>query len=340
MASRPKATTGTDVAVTVKRTERLQSLWAGYGTISRLHLSDRSSLILKTIVPPSLSGGFDESNARKLTSYDVERFFYSDLAPSLPPTVRIAKSFPLRDGMNLKENLLLEDLDEEFDVDGAGSYVSLVETHAVLTWLAKFHATFSPPPPSIPLHPPPSSSSPSTPTAGIWRYGNYWHLATRSSEFASLSSSHYLRLWAPYVDSLLSDPNQPGRTILHGDAKSANIAFARNPSSSSSPSVCVLYDFQYCGTGLGVQDVIYFLSTSVSPSSLAGAGYEDLLRVYWEAAGAIQGWSWEVCKEQAEWAIVDWARFLDSWGQWGNARWVDARAKEIVARWRKDGVVP
>ena len=329
----PPRSIGPSPTATTVRTERLQSLWAGYGTISRLNLSDQSSLVLKTIVPPRLSGAFDESDARKLTSYRVERFFYTSLAAKLPPSVRVAKSYSLRPGMTAGEDLLLEDLDAEFDVDGGTPY-SLDQTHVVLNWLAGFHSTFSPPP-TLTQHPPPTSLRPPPTVDGIWQHGDYWHLATRSSEFASLPSSHYLRTWAPYVDALLSSPTQPGRTILHGDAKSANIAFAR-----SAPPSCVLYDFQYCGTGLGVQDVIYFLSTSVPPRFLAGNGYEELLRVYWDAVEPSEEYGWDVCKEQAEWAIVDWARFLESWGQWGNARWVEGRSKAITQRWRKEGVVP
>lgn len=329
-------TAATSDAGTVLRTERLASLWAGYGTISRLHLSTVSSLVLKTIVPPPLSGGFDESNARKLTSYDVERFFYRRLAPSLPPSARVAKSFPLREGMNPAENLLLEDLDVEFDVDGSGSYYTLAQTHAVLTWLASFHSTFSPPPASLFLHPAPSSSA-SSGGDGIWATGTYSYLATRMSEFASLPATHYLRTWAPYVDARLGDSTQAGWTILHGDVKSANIAFARAPGPAEPK--CALYDFQYVGTGLGVRDVVYFLSTSVSPHLLAGDGYDQLLRFYWDQL-EIAGYEWEVCKRHAEWAVVDWARFLQSWGEWGNARWVAERSKEFTYRWTKEGIVP
>lgn len=38
-------------------------------------------------------------------------------------------------------------------------------------------------------------------------------------------------------------------------------------------------------------------------------------------------------------AIVDWYRFLVSWGMSGNEAWVEKRTKEIVRDWERTNIV-
>eukprot|EP00976_Prorocentrum_cordatum_P006959 139335-Prorocentrum_minimum.AAC.4 len=65
---------------------RLQSLWAGYGSVSSLtaQLEDGATkrFIVKKVDPPRVSGG-SIGDARKLRSYAVETFFYQQLAEKL-----------------------------------------------------------------------------------------------------------------------------------------------------------------------------------------------------------------------------------------------------------------
>lgn len=53
----------------------------------------------------------------------------------------------------------------------------------------------------------------------------------------------------------------PWRTLCHGDFKSANLQF----SDSRSAPVCAAVDFQYCGGGSGLKDVVYLLASAASP---------------------------------------------------------------------------
>ena len=76
---------------------------------------------------------------------------------------------------------------------------------------------------------------------------------------------------APYLDHTLKWYRKDcGGTMIHGDFKTANIFFLdspppredTSPTSSGSVAVC---DFQWFGPGLGVQDVMYLIWTSVDP---------------------------------------------------------------------------
>ncbi|KAK7747734.1 hypothetical protein SLS62_008878 [Diatrype stigma] len=85
---------------------RIQTLWAGYGSICEVRArrrlgntaevgaevetegGDTLELILKLIVPPSTSSGGsgrreDEGHLRKMLSYEVEQYFYEVVAPRL-----------------------------------------------------------------------------------------------------------------------------------------------------------------------------------------------------------------------------------------------------------------
>jgi len=73
--------------------------------------------------------------------------------------------------------------------------LSLSKTHAVIRWLAGFHATFWNHT-DIPLIPPPSEVREPDTVEGVWAQGGYWYLATRSEEYASLEDSQeYRGLW-------------------------------------------------------------------------------------------------------------------------------------------------
>jgi len=54
----------------------------------------------------------------------------------------------------------------------------------------------------------------------------------------------------------------PWRTLCHGDFKTANLLFGGG-SKGATPS-CAAYDFQYCGGGSGMKDVVYLFCSGVS----------------------------------------------------------------------------
>ena len=109
------------------------------------------------------------------------------------------------------------------------------------------------------------------------------------------------------------------------------------------PLQCALYDLQYVGLGLPTLDLVYFLGTSVESKLLKSLADErELLQDYFQelqraAEADASEYTFDKFWMHWELAIVDWCRFMAGWGFWGNDRWVERRAKEIVARWNKDG---
>ncbi|RPA73587.1 hypothetical protein BJ508DRAFT_48094 [Ascobolus immersus RN42] len=314
-----------DTKVTTSAT--LATLWASYGSILSLTathptlLPTPTKLVLKTISPPPHASSDDESHLRKLISYHVERYFYSALAPQLEGRgVKVARSFPelllpQREGNT--GVLLLEDLGPAGYPQPAGHVLSSITgVKAVLTWLARFHATFMGKVDEHHLIPPPLEADLDRIDKGIWANGSYWYLATRQDEYRDMLESgevEWLEPWVEEVDRLLHDPGAKGRTVLHGDCKAANIVF------SASGTECALYDLQYCGAGVGVVDLVYFLGTSVSGRLLEGGGDEELVGFYAEEVRRAGGLVEEgVIREQFEWAVVDWMRFMGGGGGVGE----------------------
>lgn len=139
-------------------------------------------------------------------------------------------------------------------------------------------------------------------------------------------------------------------TFVHGDVKGANIVFSRDPyprrgnktitSGSDEPLRCALYDLQYVGLGLPSYDLVYFLGTSVESKLLKSVEDEkSLLRDYFEkfqevvAPNSVTDYNFDDFWTHWELAIVDWYRFMAGWGCWGNDRWAERRAKEIIDKW-------
>lgn len=138
--------------------------------------------------------------------------------------------------------------------------------------------------------------------------------------------------------------------------KGANIVFNRDPyprrgskvpaSSAKDTLQCALYDLQYVGRGLPAHDLVYFLGTSVESRLLKSLEDERaLLQDYFHhfhaiaSSGSVDSIDYPFDIFWAHWelAIVDWYRFMAGWGFWGNDRWVERRAKDIVRRWQECG---
>ncbi|KIM23724.1 hypothetical protein M408DRAFT_76999 [Serendipita vermifera MAFF 305830] len=353
---------------TVQSSTRIATLWSNYGSIDRVHLRGDSppSIVVKTVKPPPLHSGeqADESHVRKLLSYKVERFFYSELSSRLPTTAKVAHYYPTTENQEEEDRpvqLFLEDLSIEHPIPARGS-LDRENTLTVLSWLATFHGTFwnihQDPDIKSRLVPPPLQFKGGN-TAGVWEQGTYWYLDTRRDELDSTDVGEYKWLlnWVDKVDTTIKAEAAKYGTLLHGDVKGANTVFSHKDSATQGArSRCALYDFQYVGIGLVTRDLVKFLGTSVQSGLLRTLEQEkELLRAYhadlMQSVGlrpesrrlaqemAITNIEYDFSDFWGHWelALVDWCRFMAGWGSWGNSSWVERRAKEIVSQWDKTG---
>lgn len=221
-------------------TEKVQSLWSGYGAIDRYALedSDIHSVIVKHIKTSNdmrhpRGWNSDISHQRKLKSYQVETYWYRHYASQCDNHCRIPECLASETG-DAELLLLLEDLDDS-GLPVRLNSASLQQANVCLQWLAFFHARFM-------GHPP----------QGLWQSGTYWHLQTRPDELAAMNDEA-LRQAAGKLDQLLQQT--PYLTFVHGDAKLANFCFSANTETVAA------VDFQYVGGGCGMKDVAYFIGS-------------------------------------------------------------------------------
>ena len=286
----------------VESTERVQSLWGGYGELRRvqLHGARVESAIVKSVTPPAERECARDpaklrSHRRKLRSYAVELSFYQSFAATCDAACRVP-AFLHGEARDDHFLFILEDLDQA-GFSGRRTHCTPQEIAACLGWLAAFHARF------LGVAP-----------AGLWKVGTYWHLATRPDELSRLEAGE-LRRAAPAIDQCLNAARF--RSLVHGDAKLENFCF-----SHSGQSVAAV-DFQYVGGGVGVKDVAYFLSSCLSPGECTEEipGY---LELYFRALGsALVAQSHPLAGEADTlerewralfpWAWVDFYRFLLGW---------------------------
>lgn len=123
--------------------------------------------------------------------------------------------------------------------------------------------------------------------------------------------------------------------------------------------------------GLPTHDLVYFLGTSVQSSLLKTEEDERALLKIWlgvfhstshaslpghhpqtfRKSGELEKedtysdasigaeYDWETLWRHWELSILDWYRFMAGWGFWGNDRWAERRAKEIVGSGRVERLV-
>lgn len=279
--------------------EIIQSLWSGYGKISRYKLEGS---VFKTVIVKHISlnksdehpRGWNTSNShnRKVKSYEVETQWYKKWNQQCNELCRTAK-FIGSVSKNSEQWIILEDLDTEFHL--RKQTLTLLEVKSCLQWLANFHATFL-------------GKSPE----GLWIIGTYWHLDTRPDELAKVQHRE-LKMKAHLIDEILNGCNY--QTIVHGDAKVANFCF------SASGEKVAAVDFQYVGGGCGMKDVAYFLGSCLS-SDQCETHNEKLLDYYFsELKEALKNSNPDIeFKElETEWramfpiAWTDFTRFLLGW---------------------------
>ena len=279
----------------------IQTLWSGYGQILRFELahtntrqhSQNQSVVVKVIQPPDRSNhprgwNTDASMRRKIQSYRVEANWYQHYAKQCNTVCKVPLLF--RSQVSGSHSwLILEDLDQSFPM----RYTSLTpdQCQACLSWLARFHAHH--------LH---SQGS------GLWPTGTYWHLQTRAEEFEAMPEGE-LKDAAELLDARLAQCRF--QTLVHGDAKVANICFPQNSSDVA------MVDFQYTGRGCGIRDVAYFLGSCLDERQCERHA-EQLLEGYFEALGKCL--APDISEQvRGEWhslyaiAWADFHRFLAGW---------------------------
>jgi hypothetical protein len=286
----------------VELTERLQSLWGGYGELRRVQLSGTrlESVIVKSVTPPAERAlGRDpvklRSHRRKLRSYTVELEFYRGFAKSCDVACRVPELL-YGEARGDRFMFVLEDLDQA-GYSARRTHCAPREISACLTWLAAFHARFI-----------------GTEPVGLWQVGSYWHLATRPDELSRLAAGE-LRRVAAKIDERLNAAHF--RTLVHGDAKLENFCF------SSADRGVAAVDFQYVGGGVGVKDVAYLLGSCLSPAEcrLQIPGYLDVyfqaLRSALESQGRLLSSERDTLEREwralFSWAWADFHRFLLGW---------------------------
>jgi hypothetical protein len=356
--------------------EVLQSLWAGYGKICRITATptpflspETQSYILKLITPP-LTKAHDEGHTRKILSYQVEQYFYTHLAPQLPPSILVAKVWASMNEHHADGTFtmatILNDLKKDYPIEGEKREVlNPVQVYAALDWLSGFHGFWwtrvkdmnnellvRPPMEEV------QRDGQDAASKTVWLNGGYTYLATRRKEYKALATDYDTEWNMPLTDweedeysmseivaSVLA-PKQRGwtpssdyMTLIHGDVKSENLF------TSKDGKEVVFYDFQYTGLGLGVCDLAKLFTCSVPIHMLVDdaqsavpreLGLQEnerkLLERYWNRLKKESGkeYEWNIFVGHWETALVDWLRFQASWGFWGNTEWLEARVRFIL----------
>ena len=284
-------------AQSVERVALIQSLWNGYGTLSRVYLvgaAQRSVVVKHVQVPSQLTHprGFANqiSNHRKMKSYDVERHWYEHQNRRTHEHCRTPKCLASFD-VNGEPVILLEDLCTQGFTSMPNTLID-EEVRVVLRWLAHFHAQFV-----------------GDVGEGLWTQGCYWHLATRPDELKRIQGSRIHR-YAAFIDARLRRCRFS--TLVHGDAKLANFCFTADHRSVAA------VDFQYVGHGCAMSDVAYFLSSCLSGADCRRYA-PALLDEYFETLTKALPSSVDAVALEAEWralypyAWADFQRFLLGW---------------------------
>ena len=226
--------------------ENVQTLWSGYGQIVRVFSQSRlTNFIVKAIAPDkniSHPRGWQSATGheRKLISYQVELAFYENHAALCTENCRVADLIAVE--KTSKDTLLVLE-----DLDAAGFKLRYEDGNdktlfVAIKWLAHFHALFM------------FNSGES-----LWPIGSYWHLATRQDEWHNMPDNEYKRS-AEVIDLALN--NARYKTLIHGDAKFANLCFHENEQDVAA------VDFQYVGVGSPVKDLMYLLGSCLNDGQL------------------------------------------------------------------------
>ncbi|CAI7596623.1 unnamed protein product [Penicillium glandicola] len=342
--------------------KKLQTLWAGYGQICAItarattdqaakHLSKLCGvepgragttypLILKLISPPRKSATTDEGHLRKMLSYEVEQYFYSEVVPHLGSDIAIANCLASTRGMDDAAGsselrglmaTIMVDLRPEFPVAGEKrGALNLTQVHAALDWLAAFHGRSRGLLPATLdgyVLPPLEESSRRRSSgkdvgSGLWLNGGYTYLATRGKEYASLAqdtesewsdalcgvSEGYSLSVAELVGLFLTPCGRAIESYIHGDVKSENLFTTTNGEKVA------FFDFQYVGLGLGVCDLAKLFTCSVPLHMLVddNGGLPEKLSMCDDERGLLERYRMRLLRGEDE-ELYDWETFKRHW---------------------------
>ncbi|GKT96436.1 phosphotransferase enzyme family protein [Colletotrichum tofieldiae] len=299
----------------------LQTLWAGYGHIcaitAKLAATDAAlatnkispairpesdgtyRLIIKLISPPRAKGG-DEGHLRKMLSYEVEQYFYQEVAPRLADDVAVAKCVastldmkgkPRAEELQGLTATIITDLRPQFPVAGEKRLVlNHRQVHAALDWLAKYHSSsWASLPDSLDRFVLPPLEEAKRREAGVgaaepklWLNGGYTYLSTRKKEYRSLCRDEYSEWSSAFCDPVegsslsiaelvaefLTPSGRSFETYIHGDVKSENLFTIQ------AGDRVAFFDFQYAGLGIGGCDLAKLFTCSVPVEMLTH--HEDI----------------------------------------------------------------
>lgn len=311
-------------AKSILKTEKIQTLWSGYGEIVRCYLDSANitSIIVKHIQLPQPSHhprGWNTniSHQRKLKSYEVETKWYQQWANLCSEDCRIPKCYTIQ---SQKDEILI--IMEDLSSSGFPKHkttVSWNEITACLKWLAFFHATFMEKEPK-----------------GLWETGTYWHLETRPDELKALDDKK-LRKYASAIDLQLKQ--SPFQTFVHGDAKLANFCFSENGKEVAA------VDFQYVGKGCGMKDVAYFIGSCLDEEECEQLEKKLLDFYFSELKVALKNTNSQLDINEIEndWrklypvAWTDFHRFLKGWspGHWKIHSYSERLSQEVIQQFEK-----
>lgn len=306
-------------ATSIHKTEEIQSLWSGYGAISRYQLNGCGikSVVVKHVQFPDevnhpRGWHSDLSHLRKVRSYQVESAWYQSFAALCDAHCRVPQCVAIEEREN-EFLIVLEDLHDSGFTECKTS-VSIEEMEVCLRWLAHFHASFM-------------GKTPDS----LWKTGSYWHLATRPDELEALTDMP-LKAAAEQIDQALQDC--PYQTLIHGDAKLANFCF------SDDAQQVAAVDFQYVGAGCGMKDVAYFIGSCLDEADCE-RNENHLLTIYFQALKQALRERQPMLEPQAvedAWrplfalAWTDFHRFLKGWspGHWKIHSYSERLAKQVL----------
>ena len=270
-------------------------LWSGCGQILQGCYQGSPVIIKYSKVPDQIRHSrirqSDTAKLRKKMSYINEVNFYNTFKHIDAISHLIS---PCLLGIAKKEENVLILSDFKFRGFSNTNHVTEKKILAVIQWLAKFHAYF--------LY---SNDDFTKQTGG------YWHLSTRPDEFIKMDNSRFKESASKFEQLILSNHYL---TMIHGDAKLANFAF-------NDRERVLGYDFQYVGNGIGLQDLMLFMTSIFSNESCYQ--YENkILDAYFEAFHLhLSTYFTEIEKHQIEqawrslWNVIwaDFYRFLLGW---------------------------
>lgn len=294
-------------------------LWAGMGHVYELTAAGVTIIAKRVQLPASCGGIGDE---RKRASYHVEASFYANGIASQLAAAGCALPLPLHVSREPTIFITMTQL------EGRRGGLDAAETRAALEWLARLHATFWG-----------HTRADAAVGIGLQPQGTYWYLDTRPDELESMPTRGWegrLRLAAGAIDARLKAERY--QTIVHGDAKDANMLFSAGGGGGGEGVRVAMYDFQYCGKASPAKDLAYLL-TCASSGGLSEDG--EALRYYLDrlAQALPQGETPPAFADMYDALILSYAdlgRWMSGWGWWGH----DLRGKIEPLLDRLDGGKP